>query len=105
MPMRSSAVVAKVRRRALVDAKMLPSVMTAPFGRPVVPDRGEDLREWQAEDAGVFCMEAMWTRHQPLMGRLREMLASNRPLHSLLRDQQVIAGIEVPVESGTADSR
>ena len=29
----------------------------------------------------------------PSAERLRELLASNRPLHSLLRDQQVIAGI------------
>ena len=29
----------------------------------------------------------------PPADRLRELLASNRPLHSLLRDQQVIAGI------------
>jgi formamidopyrimidine-DNA glycosylase len=29
----------------------------------------------------------------PAPDRLRELLASNRPLHSLLRDQQVIAGI------------
>src|SRR5215213_11552697 len=71
-------------------------------------DRELRLREFgtkQAAWARLYTLEGLSGDEQlktlgpeawpdpPPPDRLRELLASNRPLHSLLRDQQVIAGI------------
>ena len=51
-------------------------------GKPVLVEKPFAMDAYEARlvadaarDAGVFCMEAMWTRFLPHMGRLRELLA------------------------------